>query len=91
MTAADPTDMAHSLTRQNLHGIWVAIATPFDEDYCLDEAALRENIRRCTRPVFTASTPPTRTASSMPSNWTSSSALSTSLLTRPSASVSRRW
>src|SRR5216684_6349113 len=46
MTAADPTDMAHSLTRQNLHGIWVAIATPFDEDYCLDEAAFRENIRR---------------------------------------------
>ncbi len=46
MTAADPTDMAHSLTRQNLHGIWVAIATPFDDHYCLDEAAFRENIRR---------------------------------------------
>lgn len=34
------------LTRENLHGVWAAIATPFDEHDRFDEAIFRENIRR---------------------------------------------
>jgi hypothetical protein len=52
MTAADPTDMAHSLTRQNLHGIWVAIATPFDEDYCLVVRQLQRPLQAFLPPVL---------------------------------------
>lgn len=38
--------MTERLTRDNLHGIWAAIATPFDENDRFDEGAFRENIRR---------------------------------------------
>jgi dihydrodipicolinate synthase/N-acetylneuraminate lyase len=34
------------LTRGNLHGVWAAIATPFDEHDRFDEGIFRENIRR---------------------------------------------
>jgi 4-hydroxy-tetrahydrodipicolinate synthase len=38
--------MHDSLTRANLHGVWAAIATPFDEQDQFDEDVLRENMRR---------------------------------------------
>lgn len=38
--------MPERLTRENLHGVWAAIATPFDENDRFDEAIFRENIRR---------------------------------------------
>jgi 4-hydroxy-tetrahydrodipicolinate synthase len=38
--------MRRQLTRENLHGVWAAVATPFDEDDRFDEAVFRENIRR---------------------------------------------
>jgi hypothetical protein len=44
--------MAHSLTRQNLHGIWVAIATPFDEDYCLVVRQLQRPLQAFLPPVL---------------------------------------
>jgi 4-hydroxy-tetrahydrodipicolinate synthase len=34
------------LTRSNLHGVWAAIATPFDDDDRFDAEVLRENMRR---------------------------------------------
>lgn len=45
MTPAD-NSMKDGLTRQNLHGVWAAITTPFDENDRLDEGVLRENVRR---------------------------------------------
>ena len=39
-------DMRRGLTRENLHGVWAAIATPFDEYDRFDEGVFRENIRR---------------------------------------------
>lgn len=45
----DDTDaMPTRLTRENLHGIWAALPTPFAADGQLDEDALRENVRRLT-------------------------------------------
>ena len=38
--------MRERLTRDNLHGIWAAVATPFDEHDRFDEDIFRENIRR---------------------------------------------
>jgi 4-hydroxy-tetrahydrodipicolinate synthase len=38
--------MRERLTRENLHGVWAAIATPFDEDDRFDEGVFRENLRR---------------------------------------------
>src|SRR5919109_4798427 len=38
--------MSERLTRGNLHGIWAAIATPFDAHDRFDEEIFRENIRR---------------------------------------------
>ena len=38
--------MRERLTRENLHGVWAAIATPFDEDDRFDADTLRENMRR---------------------------------------------
>jgi dihydrodipicolinate synthase/N-acetylneuraminate lyase len=38
--------MKERLTRQNLHGVWAAIATPFDENDQFDEGVFRENLRR---------------------------------------------
>lgn len=38
--------MSTRLTRENLHGVWAAIATPFDDSNRLDVDVLRENIRR---------------------------------------------
>ena len=38
--------MLSGLTRKNLHGVWAAISTPFDEHDRFDEGALRENMRR---------------------------------------------
>ena len=38
--------MQLGLTRENLHGVWAAIATPFDEHGRFDEEVFRENIRR---------------------------------------------
>lgn len=38
--------MRERLTRENLHGVWAAIATPFDEDDRFDEGIFRENIGR---------------------------------------------
>jgi len=34
------------LTRENLHGVWAAIATPFDDNDRFDESIFRENLRR---------------------------------------------
>lgn len=39
-------EMSQRLTRENLQGVWVAIATPFDDEGRFDEAVFRENIRR---------------------------------------------
>jgi len=41
-----PDTMQQRLTRDNLHGIWVAVATPFDAHDRFDEDIFRENIRR---------------------------------------------
>ncbi|MCL4499049.1 MAG: dihydrodipicolinate synthase family protein [Chloroflexi bacterium] len=41
-----PIPMNERLTRENLHGIWAAITTPFDENDRFDEGVFRENIRR---------------------------------------------
>jgi len=38
--------MTERLTRENLHGVWAAIATPFDEQDRFDEVVFRENLRR---------------------------------------------
>jgi dihydrodipicolinate synthase/N-acetylneuraminate lyase len=38
--------MRRGLTRDNLHGIWAAIHTPFADDGRIDFDALRENVRR---------------------------------------------
>ena len=38
--------MTERITRENLHGVWAAIATPFDEEDRFDEGVFRENIRR---------------------------------------------
>ena len=38
--------MRERLTRENLHGVWAAIATPFDDDDRFDEGIFRENMRR---------------------------------------------
>lgn len=46
MTNSTNTDMRHGLTRENLHGIWAAIATPFDTDGQFAEDVFRENLRR---------------------------------------------
>jgi len=42
----DPPPMTERLTRENLHGVWAAIATPFDEHDRFDEGIFRENLRR---------------------------------------------
>lgn len=44
MTASPP--MTERLTRENLHGVWAAIQTPFDEQGRFDEPVFRENVRR---------------------------------------------
>jgi dihydrodipicolinate synthase/N-acetylneuraminate lyase len=46
MTDYPGTDMRNGLTRENLHGVWAAITTPFDDDGRFDEGTFRENIRR---------------------------------------------
>jgi dihydrodipicolinate synthase/N-acetylneuraminate lyase len=38
--------MVERLTRQNLRGVWAAIATPFDNNDNFDEGVFRENVRR---------------------------------------------
>src|SRR5437867_6815786 len=38
--------MRERLTRDNLHGIWAAVATPFDAQDRFDEDIFREYIRR---------------------------------------------
>jgi 4-hydroxy-tetrahydrodipicolinate synthase len=38
--------MNEQLTRDNLHGVWAAIATPFRDDDRFDSGILRENMRR---------------------------------------------
>ncbi len=38
--------MTEKLTKDNLRGIWAGITLSWDEDYELDEAAFRENLRR---------------------------------------------
>jgi 4-hydroxy-tetrahydrodipicolinate synthase len=38
--------MRERLTRDNLHGVWAAIATPFDQNDRFDEDIFRENMRR---------------------------------------------
>src|SRR5712691_5864420 len=44
MSATQP--MQQGLTRDNLHGVWAAIATPFDDHDRFDEDVFRENVRR---------------------------------------------
>jgi len=43
---ATAVPMRERLTRENLHGVWAAIATPFDQDDRFDEDVFRENLRR---------------------------------------------
>ena len=38
--------MTERLTRDNLNGVWAAIATPFDDDDRFAEGVFRENVRR---------------------------------------------
>jgi 4-hydroxy-tetrahydrodipicolinate synthase len=38
--------MSERITRENLHGVWAAIPTPFDERERFDEGVFRENVRR---------------------------------------------
>lgn len=45
-THSGEVEMAQRLTRANLHGVWVAIGTPFDDRDRFNEAVFRENIRR---------------------------------------------
>ena len=40
-------DMIDGLTRENLHGVWLALTTPFTPDDRIDIDAVRENVRRC--------------------------------------------
>ena len=40
-------EMAGGLTRGNLHGIWIALTTPFAADNRIDTGIVRENVRRC--------------------------------------------
>ena len=40
-------EMAGGLTRENLHGIWIALTTPFTADNRIDTGVVRENVRRC--------------------------------------------
>ncbi len=40
-------DMIDGLTRENLHGVWLALTTPFTPDDRIDTDAVRENVRRC--------------------------------------------
>ena len=40
-------DMIDGLTRDNLHGVWLALTTPFTPDGRIDTEAVRENVRRC--------------------------------------------
>jgi 4-hydroxy-tetrahydrodipicolinate synthase len=42
----DMAPMRERLTRENLHGVWAAITTPFDQDDRFDEPVFRENLRR---------------------------------------------
>lgn len=46
MTATTAVPMMERLTRDNLHGVWAAIATPFDAHDRFDEGIFRENMRR---------------------------------------------
>jgi dihydrodipicolinate synthase/N-acetylneuraminate lyase len=41
-----PPPMTERLTRDNLHGVWAAVATPFDDQDRFDPDTLRENMRR---------------------------------------------
>ncbi len=45
-SGAHVVPMREQLTRDNLHGIWAAISTPFDVDNKFDADMFRENIRR---------------------------------------------
>src|SRR4051812_24538847 len=38
--------MRGRLTRENLHGVWAAVTTPFDARERFDEEIFRENVRR---------------------------------------------
>lgn len=40
------SDMLQGLTRENLHGVWAAVPTPFDAHERVDLDVLQENIRR---------------------------------------------
>lgn len=40
------TEPPSQLTAASLHGVWAAIATPFNDRGLLDEDVLRENMRR---------------------------------------------
>ncbi|MDE0270438.1 MAG: dihydrodipicolinate synthase family protein [Gammaproteobacteria bacterium] len=40
-------EMADGQTRENLHGIWIALTTPFTADNRIDTGVVRENVRRC--------------------------------------------
>jgi dihydrodipicolinate synthase/N-acetylneuraminate lyase len=42
----DLPPMRERLTRENLHGVWAAIATPFDENDRFDAGVFREDLRR---------------------------------------------
>ncbi|HET7768481.1 MAG TPA: dihydrodipicolinate synthase family protein [Chloroflexota bacterium] len=42
----ETVSMRERLTRENLHGVWAAVTTPFDADDRFDPGVLRENIRR---------------------------------------------
>ena len=46
LTELTRADMRERLTRENLHGVWAAITTPFDERERFDEEIFRENVRR---------------------------------------------
>jgi 4-hydroxy-tetrahydrodipicolinate synthase len=46
MTNSTHTNMRHGLTRENLHGIWAAITTPFNANGQFAEDIFRENLRR---------------------------------------------
>jgi dihydrodipicolinate synthase/N-acetylneuraminate lyase len=46
LTELTRADMRERLTRENLHGVWAAITTPFDERERFDEEVFRENVRR---------------------------------------------
>ncbi|MHB1417251.1 MAG: dihydrodipicolinate synthase family protein [Chloroflexota bacterium] len=46
MAESSRGNMLKGLTRDNLHGVWAAVATPFDDCDRFDEGVLRENVRR---------------------------------------------